>query len=244
MARRGRPPGTGVEILKTCLRIRFVHDGKPHRQTLHWKPTATNIKAAEKLVARIRHDVAFDIFSYERYFPGSVEASKRRFSTYARSWLEGVVAEKGTKTDYKAMIEDIWIPVFRDRPINEIRPSEVRQVIARRSAQVSAKTVNNNLTPLRGIFKTAVDDGLLEHSPLRNIRNQRHQKPLPDPFTPDEMEEILDHLREHAPEQAWNWYELLSGLVCGPASRLHSIGVMLTGRTGRSVSDARASVAN
>ena len=64
------------------------------------------------------------------------------------------------------------------------KPAASHQVIARRSAQVSAKTVNNNLTPLRGVFKTAVDDGLLEHSPLRNIRNQRHQKPLPDRFKP------------------------------------------------------------
>lgn len=220
MARRGRPPGSGVEVLKTCLRIRFVHQGKVQRQTLWWKPTAANIRAAERLVARIRHDVDFDIFSYERYFPGSIEASQRRFPVYARAWLDGLIAEKGTRSDYEAMVEDLWIPAFGDRAINDIKPSEIRRIIAKRSMEVSAKTVNNNLIPLRGIFQAAVDDGLLEHSPLRNIRNRRHQAPLPDPFTPDEMEEILDHLREHAPEQVWNWYMFAFGTGVRPSEQI------------------------
>lgn len=80
--------------------------------------------------------------------------------------LDGLIAEKGTRSDYEAMVEDLWIPAFGDRPINDIKPSAIRKIIAKRSMQAWAKTVNNNLIPLRGIFQAAVDDGLLEHSPL------------------------------------------------------------------------------
>ncbi len=54
---------------------------------------------------------------------------------------------------------------------------------------------------------------------MRNIRNRKQQVPLPDPFTPDEMEEILDHLREHAPEQVWNWYMFAFGTGVRPSEQ-------------------------
>lgn len=185
-------------------------------------------------MARIRHDVDFDIFSYERYFPGSIEASQRRFPVYARAWLDGLIAEKGTRSEYQAMVEDLWIPAFGDRPINDVKPSEIRKIIAKRSMQVSAKTVNNNLIPLRGIFQAAVDDGLLEHSPLRNIRNRKHQAPLPDPFTPDEMKRSWTICGSMRRSRCGTGICSPSARACVQASRSRSNGTTSTGTTGRS----------
>ena len=87
MVRRGRPLGSGVEILKTCLRIRFIYQGRAYRETLQWKPTAETVKAAERLVAKIRREIDLDSFDYDRHFPNGAEAARMRFSRSAMTAL-------------------------------------------------------------------------------------------------------------------------------------------------------------
>src|SRR5690606_11234094 len=108
---------------------------------------------------------------------------------------------------YVGAIENVWSPAFRERPLASIKPSEIKRIIADRAKRVTGKTINNNLIPLRGIFELAVDDGLIERSPLERIKSQKHQKREPDPFDREDTERILAYMRDHYDEQVWNWYE-------------------------------------
>lgn len=219
MGRRGR--GTGVEPLKSCIRVTFVWQGKRCRETLDLQPNPANIKAAERLMAKVFQEIALGVFDYEAAFPKSARtAVARGFTTIANAWLGSVIAEKSTMQGYSSAIANIWVPAFGERSLASIKPSEIKREIAQLAKRVSGKTVNNNLIPLRGIFEAAVDDGIIDRSPLERIRNLSHQAPMPDPFDRTEMERILAHLRDHGDQQVWNWYEFAFGTGMRPSEQI------------------------
>lgn len=219
MGRRGN--GTGVEPLKSCIRVTFVWQGKRCRETLDLAPSPANIKATERMMAKVFKEIDLGVFDYEATFPKSARSSGAGgFRNYAEGWLETVTAEKSTMQGYTAAIAKIWGPAFGDRQLASIKPSEIKREIAKLANRVSGKTVNNNLIPLRGIFETAVDDGIIDRSPLERIRNLSHQAPMPDPFDRDEMERILAYLRDHFDEQVWNWYEFAFGTGMRPSEQI------------------------
>lgn len=217
---RGRK-GTGVQPLKSCIRVRFTWRGQSCSETLQLAPTAANIKAAQRLMARVFQEIELGIFDYQATFPDSktVEAEDG-FLSLARAWLETVVCEKSTMEGYESAIENIWGPAFGDRRIGAIKPSEIKKIIAHRSKEVSGKTVNNNLIPLRGVFAAALDDDLIDRDPLERIHGLKHQMPLPDPFDSEERERILAYLCDHYDSQVWNWYEFAFGTGMRPSEQI------------------------
>lgn len=219
MGRRGH--GTGVEPLKSCIRVTFVWQGRRRRETLKLAPTSANIKATERLMLRVFKEIELGVFDYESSFPKSTKTSvDDGFTTYANAWLETVTGEKSTMQGYSGAIANIWGPAFGERQLASIRSSEIKREIAKLAKRVSGKTVNNNLIPLRGLFEMAVDDGLIDRSPLERIRNLSHQAPMPDPFDREEMERILTHMRDHFDEQIWNWYEFAFGTGMRPSEEI------------------------
>jgi len=123
-------------------------------------------------------------------------------------------------SDYVSAINKVWSPAFGERNLKTIKPSEIKKIIAERAKVVSGKTINNNMIPLRGIFELAVDDELLERSPLDRIKSQKHQKREPDPFDREETEQILAYMRDHYDEQVWNWYEFAFGTGMRPSEQI------------------------
>lgn len=218
-------PGSGIEPLKHSIRVRFRWNGKRYRETLNLEPTAANIKAAERLMARVHQEIDLGLFDYEATFPKKESGKADRkiaggFTTYANQWLETLVVEKSTMSDYVSAINKVWSPAFGERNLKTIKPSEIKKIIADRSKVVSGKTINNNMIPLRGIFELAVDDELLERSPLDRIKSQKHQKREPDPFDREETEQILAYMRDHYDEQVWNWYEFAFGTGMRPSEQI------------------------
>ena len=71
-------PGTGVEPLTSCIRVRFRWNGKLHRETLQLEPTTANIKATERMMARVHQEIDLGIFDYESTFPKSGTKKKRK----------------------------------------------------------------------------------------------------------------------------------------------------------------------
>jgi len=202
--------GSGVEPLKECIRLRFTYARKRRYETLDLAPTPTNIKAAEKLVARIRQEIALGIFDYEATFPkGNAEAPDAEeawplgFTTYSEAWLKTAIVAKSTLRSYHEALRTVWQPAFGERDIATIKKSEIKAIIAERIKVCTAKTVNNNLIPIRQVYEAAIDEEILEKSPLANIRNLKHQGPLPDPFDPEEMEIILAGLAARHDERVW-----------------------------------------
>lgn len=217
--RRGRP-GTGVQALKTTVRVRFRYKGVRQRVNLDIPPTKANIRAAERLMVRVRQEIELDIFDFKRHFFQSREALHSNFDAFAKTWLGQLVLAKSTFEGYRKAMRQIWIPAFGSRHLAHIKPSEIREIISERVKTVSARTINNDLIPLRALFRTAIEEGLLDRSPMTPIRNLMIPDHLPDPFTREEMEAILAYLKTNAPEQAWNWYEFAFGTGMRPSEQI------------------------
>lgn len=115
------------------------------------------------------------------------------FSDLAQLWLDVVAVSPATEYEYAKAIKRYWLPAFVDRSIVDIRYSQIAKVV-KAIPWSSAKTRNNALIPLRGIFELAFLDELIDRNPMARIKNAKHQRALPDPFTRDEAEIIIDYL--------------------------------------------------
>jgi integrase len=211
MGTRGRPGSGGVEALRNSIRLRFTWAGKRRYETERRPPTAANLIWAHGKMARINAEIKAGVFSYATHFPDSPTAnglcSASTFKLFAEEWLKILTVGSETKKQYTLALKNVWGPALDKKPLRQIRYTDIKLVMVTRHKLVSGKTVNNDLIPLRGVLDTAVADGLLTVSPAEQVKNLAHQAERPDPFTPDEVEAIIGHLRDHAPPEAWAYYE-------------------------------------
>lgn len=206
---RGRP-GTGVEALKTCIRIGFPYQGKRVRETLDLKPTPANIRAAERMVDEIRRKISVGAFDYAEYFPNSPRAGERKnqtFEEYARKWVATLTVQRSTLKGYKLAIEGFWIPAFKGMALADIRYTDIAKAVKDKADAVGPKAVNNTLIPLRRVLKAAMADRLLKDNPAVEIKSLPNQLPEPDPFSVEEMERIIAYMREKYAPPVANYFE-------------------------------------
>lgn len=203
--------GSGVDVHGDCIRIRFTLDGKRYSELLPLKSTAANIKAAERIAAEVKQKIRLGVFDYAATFPNSKNApavSPITLRQYAADWLDTLTGEKSSRDGYRTQINNFWLAVtvkeagkdviLGDIDITAVRHSHIAAAIASKAkAGVSGKTTNNLLIPIRNLFKAAKADGRVKESPVDEVHNRKHQKAPPDPFTREEMDEIVAHMWDH-----------------------------------------------
>lgn len=204
----GRKATGNIEARPNNIRLRYTYMGQRQVETLDLAPTPANIKAAERLLARIQSAIQAGVYRRADFFETSDAAPENpTFGEWADKWLAMTTVDHGTFKHYKHAIDHVWKPAFGDKLIASVRHSDIQAVVAARMKVVSGKTVNNDLIPLRQTFRSALKDEVIKKDPSATIEKQKHQKPKPDPFTPDEMEAILADLKERAPTQVWAYFE-------------------------------------
>lgn len=195
--------GSGVEARATSIRINFVLNGEPRRErlTLNGKslpPTPANLKYAARVAADIKRRIAQGIFDFAEFFPDSPHAktddNTATFGTLADLWLQSKgQLEAATKDQYGNAVE-MWKQLLgADTPLEKL----TYQILAAKIGGhpwASAKSCNNYLIPLRGIFKFEYRGRKAIDNPMIGIKNMKVVKKVPDPFTPDERESIIADL--------------------------------------------------
>lgn len=198
--------GTGVETRATSIRIKFVHEGQPIKERLtqggkSLLPTPANIKYANRLAADIKRRLAVGTFNYAEFFPDSPKArcqtTNMTFGVLTDLWLESKgQLEVATRNQYTNAIL-MWKRLLgADTPVNSL----THQILAARIGGhpwASAKSCNNYLIPLRGIFGFEYRGRKALDNPMIGILNMRVIKKIPDPLTTDERDAILADMREH-----------------------------------------------
>lgn len=207
----GRKSTGSIEARKASIRLKFTWQGVRRTETLDLAPTPGNLKSAQLLLDTITTEIRSGTFLYARHFPES-DAGKgptpySTFEAYADQWLKTLTVEHGTKSKYTSAMKGVWKPALGAKALADILPSDIRAVVATRFETVSGKTINNELIPLRSALQSAMDDRLIPSNPASAIKNLKHQRPLPDPFTPEEMEAILADLKARAPTEVWAYYQ-------------------------------------
>jgi len=203
-----RSTGT-VEARASSIRLKFTHLGERQLETLDLKPTPANIKAAERTLAKIVASIDAGVYRRSSFFQTTKEQpiENTTFGEFAKLWIATSIAEHGTRKHYQAAIDKVWGPSLGSTKLDALRASQIRKIVAKRAETVTGKTINNDLIPLRAILEAAVEDRLIQVSPAAQIKNLKFQKPVPDPFTLDEVERILADMRDKAPIQVWAYYE-------------------------------------
>ncbi|MES2069252.1 MAG: tyrosine-type recombinase/integrase [Pseudomonadota bacterium] len=187
-ARKGiRPHGSGIQI-------DFVYQGRRYREKLAIAPTEANLKHADRTRNAILFDIAAGTLNLEKYFPNrhaagipsdSINAALDEFLKYKR-----LDCANSTLRDYKSAIDFHLRPKFGKLSFQEVSASMVRAWLA--DLAIGPKRKNNILIPLREIFKLAYRDGRIAHNPLDRIENLRNQPEDPNPFSPEEINTLLN----------------------------------------------------
>jgi integrase len=118
-------------------------------------------------------------------------------------YLDAVKRTTATSTwrDYQSSVNYHLIPASGSVKLRDLTTAQVRAWMG--GLTISNKRINNVLVPLRGMFKDAFSDGLIERDPMGRIRNLSIQREEPDPFNPDEMRTILAEM----PDQSKNLFQ-------------------------------------
>lgn len=216
---RGRH-GSGVDAKNGRLRIRFTFQGQRRTEIVALAPTAANLKATERLAARLRQEIALGVFDYAATFPDSQFAKEQAAKAalvavpvqtveeYAEGWAKTLMGEKSTLLGYRAQMKKFWLPAEVDFagetkalgaiPITAVRHTHIATIIARKAETgASGKTTNNLLIPIRAMFEAAEADGVVDASPIEKIHNRRHQRKPIDPFDRPEMDAIIAHQQRY-----------------------------------------------
>jgi integrase len=184
------------------------------------KRSAATLAEARDLKAMLRADVK----------RGEYQAIARiGFTEYAREWLETFQGRTGngirpeTLSDYRFDLERDAIPFFGSTQLAAIEPRDIKRFVAKLAERgLAASSVRNALAPLRALFATAFDDGLIKRNPCSGLRiPQRFPHEL-QKQTKALSEEELRAFLEALPSEWRLFFEFLahSGLRIGEAVAL------------------------
>jgi integrase len=123
---------------------------------------------------------------------GSLDRSEITFKAYAEQWLELYRGRTNrrirsqTMAGYTDVIRDHAIPFFGRRRMVEIEVRDVKQYIAameRRTTgpkekprPIKANTVRLSVAPVRALFATALEEGVIRSDPCKGARVTRQQE--------------------------------------------------------------------
>jgi len=185
------------------------------------KRSAKTMSAAKRLKSQLATDVgrgeldADSGITFRRYYDGWK-------TTFSGRTGKGIRPE--TLADYRRMIERYALPYFGGKRLRDIRPPHVRAYAEHLAGKgLQPRTVRLNVAPLRCMFATAVEDGLLRHDPCRGIRLAQ---------TVETVEEDEERARALTDEQ-------LAGLI-GQVPDGHRLFVRFMAGTGVRISEGIA----
>jgi integrase len=230
----GRTPTAsgGVTPKNDRIQIRFNWRGKEYRPTLNLNPTAGNLKSAARLREQILDEIKMGSFNLEHHFPEYKHIGKmlpagadgtsphhRTLSEWTDIFFEfkARTTEHSTLFVYKRHMLSYWISVWGDLNPKYINNEMVQMRLAKLAKgavdpdgkvhrPLSRKSQNNILIPLRGVFELISKNLTNVTNPVAGIENLKAEMNPPDPFTPQEVELILQGLAKRNPIVA-DYYE-------------------------------------
>ncbi|OGT87744.1 MAG: hypothetical protein A2286_06205 [Gammaproteobacteria bacterium RIFOXYA12_FULL_61_12] len=223
--RRNQYPA-GVKPHGTGIQVKFKEStGAPYTfETLPWSPTPSNLVRAGRLRSEILASVKYGAYDREKFFAhekrGATSPPLSTFLQYAQTWLNSPENDWKPQTRYKfkGILNRVWIPRLHDKPMQHITYSLLMEALResfsefeqRNGKEPSQSIYNDWLTCVRGVFETAIKDGVLHHAtnPAAELKNKTRTKVEPDPFDESEREAIIADIYRHNGPMWGAWFEL------------------------------------
>jgi len=121
------------------------------------------------------------------------------FEEYANIWITLTVpatCKPSTTGDYKGILKNHVLPVFRKTRVNEINRFMVKSFLMKKMADgFASSTITHMKNAIAGVLNLAIDDEVLLTNPAHNIGKifiRQSPKPKIDPFNMDELATLLN----------------------------------------------------
>lgn len=169
-----------------CFQFRIRWKGKLIRRSL---------KTSNRAIARdLRDEYLSNLFKYDQLVAPVQFDGNITFGEMTKIWAP--IYKKEVKytswPDIKSIMNKRILPVFKDRPINEIRYIEIRDF--RNSLDVGAKRANNIMIPMRSVFDLADADELIKENVMKKLKRLKEDDVVIDPFSYQEIQLILESI--------------------------------------------------
>ena len=197
----------------------FRYRGVRCREQTKLSDNPVNRKRATTILERIEAEILVGTFDYAAYFPNSNSTERFRhidavqlassssipsFRDFADTWF--TENEPRWKHSYKitlrTSLDKHILPVFGEVQLDEIEKSAVlafRANLARiprkdGSSGLSPSRINHVMVPLRSIMNEAAERYEFS-SPFKNIKPLKVGRTDVDPFTLEEVRQLIEHVR-------------------------------------------------
>jgi integrase len=219
---------TGVRIRGGAIQIYFKRNKQDYSITLPHPPTAEGIQTAAKIRSQLITKAEWGILTEKDIADAKVIVVDEQsvfvsdavlFQEVAQKYLRQSEGNQDTKKGYLNILNKHWMTHFALVPIHEITTDDIKELIIDLEFK-TAKTLNNCLIPLRGVFQTAIEQKYIRENPMDSIKNKKIQIDMPDPFSRDEMTALLDWLNDNLKDKDhfYYWYfELAFWSGCRPS---------------------------
>ncbi|MCF6207253.1 MAG: site-specific integrase, partial [Sulfurovum sp.] len=113
----------------------------------------------------------------------------KTFEYYSQLYLR----DKKHLKSYPQIVNKVALinQTFGSMPITRIKRSDIKNWVNNRLEVNSPKTVKEYLVDIRGVFNIAIDHDHIKENVAKNIDLPTHQKEAIEPFTPQEVNQIL-----------------------------------------------------
>ena len=197
----------------------FRYRGVRCREQTKLSDTPANRKRVTNILERIEGEILVGTFDYATYFPNSNSTERFRyidvvqlassssipsFRDFADTWFSE--NEPRWKYSYKitlrTSLDKHILPIFGEIQLDEITKSAVlafRANLARiprknGSSGLSPSRINHVIVPLRSIMNEAAERYEFS-SPFKNIKPLKVGRTYVDPFTLEEVRQLIEHVR-------------------------------------------------
>lgn len=191
---------------KETLWIRFYHNDKLIRKPLKLDNTKANIKLAEtKIIPQLM--VQYHSGKFFNIVPTVDVTMEKSFHVHKGA------RRKSTQADYEGAYRLHIQPVFGDKRLDKIKPTDIMAWQNELLEKVSPARVRAIRAVLSVMFQDSLKDGIIDKSPLSLVSVPKLKKTVIIPFSMSEMISII----ENADGQFANFYAtgFLTGMRSG-----------------------------
>jgi integrase len=98
-----------------------------------------------------------------------------------------------TRKGYECLLNSHILPTLGELRLIDVTPLHIEALLQKEAeSELSPTTVRNVIVVLQGIFALAVDDDLIDRSPIHRKHKPTAAKSSKDPWTPEQVRKIID----------------------------------------------------
>ncbi|HLR17493.1 MAG TPA: DUF3596 domain-containing protein [Alcanivoracaceae bacterium] len=212
-----------INVRNGKLQADFRYKGRRCREQTRYTDTAANRRRLMKILERMEAEILLGTFQYRNYFPKSARADyfdeleknelvmqqggekdTPTFADFAEIWLSEKRVE-WRESHYKSVLERLQsylLPEFGERKLSDITKADIlqfRSTLAkeplRKKGPLKASTINKTMNPIIMIMNEAAERYEF-NSPATGIKSLKVQRTDIQPFTLEEVNLFLQHIRE------------------------------------------------